>query len=280
MKRKVKLLMILNLIYYLNNFLYTYVKIKYNVINIFDLWAFLPYFLVLLTTFFIESSLSLKRDNIKVMSIIDLCIRILALFVNYYATFFKFKDNNFKASFSLEIIMVLINIFLELKIYKKTTSIEFDGEYRKFKNESIAIDSKVYKELKNEDKKSLMVNMGICKITCFAQFFLTGAIMRRFGINYRITFMMVLIILFIFYLQISYYTYNSFCTDKKALIKFYTRDNFTFFISLLILFYTEEFLYINTSSYNFILWLVAALFLAPTLYTYKKISDRYSKLKN
>jgi hypothetical protein len=275
MKRKMKLLMILNLIYYLNNFFYTYIKIKYNISGIFDLWAFSPYFLVLFTTFFMESILSQKTDIIKVMSIIDLSIRILALFVNYYAAFFKFKDNNFKLSFSLEVIMILINIFLELKIYKKIADMGSSGEYGKIKNENIAHDSKIYKELKNEDKKVLMVNIGICKIVFFTQFFLTGAIMRRFGTNYRIIFIIVLIILFIYYLQISYYTYNSFSIDKKVLIKFYTRDNSTFFISLLILLYTEEFLYINTSSYNFIIWIISALFLAPTLATYKKISDRY-----
>jgi len=33
--------------------------------------------------------------------------------------------------------------------------------------------------------------------------------------------------------------------------------------------------YINTSEYNFLLWIVAALFLVPTLNTYKMIAEKY-----
>jgi phosphatidylglycerophosphate synthase len=108
---------------------------------------------------------------------------------------------------------------------------------------------------------------------------LTGLAVRFLGERYRIAVLLIIIIIFLVYLYITFYTLNLIYKERKKFIKTYLRDNITFLICLIILFISEGVIYINTSGYNFAMWLFAALFLAPTFSTHKIISDRFCKIK-
>ncbi|NLZ35014.1 MAG: hypothetical protein GX889_08980 [Clostridiales bacterium] len=106
---------------------------------------------------------------------------------------------------------------------------------------------------------------------------MTGTIMRAFGPKYVWLFALIIIIAFIVYIYISFNTLKNIYKDRKKFLEAFYINNLNFIISLVILFISEGIVYINTSEYNFIVWIVAALFLVPTFDTRKKISEKYGK---
>lgn len=162
---------------------------------------------------------------------------------------------------------MLSNIVLEIIMSKKMRDMPHD----KKDNETDYFISN------SEDIPILLQNMGAIKILFWVIFFMTGTIMRAFGPKYVWLFALIIIVAFIVYIYISFNTLKNIYKDRKKFLEAFYINNLTFIISLVILFISEGIVYINTSEYNFIVWMVAALFLVPTFDTRKKISEKYGK---
>ncbi len=124
--KKIKALFIVNLLYYVNNFIYVFAKLNFKIEGILALWTFTPFFFVLFSTFVMEDKSAKGVKSVKAISRIDLIIRIAALFANYAATVYTLKDLNFKILILIEIILMLSNIVLEIIMSKKMRDMPHD----------------------------------------------------------------------------------------------------------------------------------------------------------
>jgi len=119
MKNMIKKLLALNIIYYLNNYLYVFLESKYGIDGFIGLWSFSPYIFILFTGFIMESSFRKTYKKIKEKAILDMLLRVVALFINYYITTFQLGSLIFNLLIGLEISIMSVNIFLEIKMYKE-----------------------------------------------------------------------------------------------------------------------------------------------------------------
>ena len=295
MKNRISILIVLNIVYYINNFLYTFVKVIFGINGILEFWAFSPYFFIFFTTFVAESSYSKVFNKIKIEARIDLCLRIIAMFVNFYISTLKFGEVWFKLFIFLELLLMSINIYLELRMYnisnkfisnnkiledeilsKEELNMVIEDYYFNDKINLLNSGMDAKKEIKETFKLSSLV--GYSKVLLYVLIVGIAPGVRFAGENYRILMLLIIFIIFTLYIYIACKKLSLFYKDEKVLKKIFIRDNISCFLGLCVLYISEGILYINTGSFNLFIYLISAVFLAPTIYTNKEITLKFHQI--
>lgn len=221
MKNRIRALIVLNIIYYTNNLLYAVTKVRFGVSGILELWAFSPFFLIFLTTFVAEDNYRKIFNKIKNKARMGVALRIIAMFMNFYMTGFKFGEFWFGLMIFLELFIMGINIYLEVRMYNISD---------KFTSDNIALEDELLskKEVKGIikdyyfggkvkeanlsiwEKKERRDNFKIISLAGYSRTLLYTLIIliapgvRFAGENYRIFMLLMILIIFNLYISITY----------------------------------------------------------------------------
>jgi len=118
MKKSIKTLIIFNLLCYFSYLLYTYAQLKVGITGWWVITAILPYLLVLCSAFIVFHE-DRKFKILKIEAAIDLFVRIIALFINFTLKVIVKYSVWFNLIILAMLVLFLLNIYLEKKMYKK-----------------------------------------------------------------------------------------------------------------------------------------------------------------
>jgi hypothetical protein len=275
MNKKLKILLILNIISYLIMTILSVVIIndifpKFDLITKFTL-GISPYILITCTSFILASDRFLEFKSIKIEAIIDWVVRIIAfvIIINY--------SKHFK-SLSLALAFVafsfIVNTIIEYRINKKLISIKD----RKSNGEKIEI---TYEEKCNLNAMVKAASSGLILIIIFPGFSLSVPLIKNMeGATAATGYIPIIIsiVVFIRLITSSYENYIMFYLDKKYAKKIYTRDIIFASIGFMICF-ISAFFKMSYEAYSYI-FLGGLLLLLPMIGTVRKMSLRVKKVKD
>lgn len=125
MKKPIKILFILNIISYLNNFLFSNIhtynpKLLNNNFLLYGFWCLSPYILTFITSFILSSDTNPEYEVFKKEALIDWFLRILSYFLVFQEFNFKLlsKEHIYQQISLLS--LFILSIFLEYRIYYKS----------------------------------------------------------------------------------------------------------------------------------------------------------------
>ncbi|CAM2888617.1 hypothetical protein HAHI6034_01505 [Hathewaya histolytica] len=294
MEKIVLRLIFLNIVYYLNNFLYVFIDKQFGIDGFLVFWAFSPYILIILSGLLLENLHLKTLKKVRKIVVIDLVLRVVSVFINYYSTSFKFKNINFISLILVEIIIMLINIFLEFKIYRhvKYSSKNEEEEYTPLSNEEskdiiqkyYIDDNFDYSNSNIEDRKEidklfrLIKLVGYSTVMVYSFPIIISLGLRILGERYRLAVLFIVVIIFFINLYLNYIKLTLYYIDEKMCKKIYIRDNVSVIIGILILFIYDGIININTGGYNIFIYIISCVFFAVPILTNKKISIKFHKI--
>jgi hypothetical protein len=274
MNKKLKILLILNIISYLIMTILS-VVIRNDIFAKFDLitkftLGISPYILITCTSFILASDRFLEFKSIKIEAIIDWVVRIIAfvIIINY--------SKHFK-SLSLALAFVafsfIVNIIIEYRINKKLISIKD----RRSNGEKIEI---TYEEKCNLNAMVKAASSGLILIIIFPAISLSVPLIQNMEGGTATGYIPVIlsIIVFIRLITSSYENYIMFYLDKKYAKKIYTRDIIFASIGFMICF-ISAFFKMSYEAYSYI-FLGGLLLLFPMIGTVRKMALRVKKVKD
>lgn len=242
-----------------------------------------------------ESSFKKTYKKIKRKAILDMLLRVVALFINYYITTFEFGSLMFNLLIGLEISIMSVNIFLEIKMYKEINliienkrHIEQDiltnEEMKTVIKDYYHLDKSIFRNLDIDkryeiDKVFKLISLvGTTMVLIYVLYFSIIISFMFIGKEYRIVPSIIIFIAFIIYQYLNYIKLNLFYKDNKLANKVYFRDGILFTVGLSILYVSEAIIYINMSGFNIICFIFSALFILPSILTNKTISKEFHKV--
>ncbi|PRR80304.1 hypothetical protein [Clostridium vincentii] len=123
-KKDIRTLIILNFLAYINNFLFSYGctlandNLRGNSL-VFGIWALSPYIFLVGTSFIIATDNKKEYKIFKKEAIADWIIRFIACCVVFRDFNFKFLSFEYITQQGIVFLLLMINIILEIRMYKK-----------------------------------------------------------------------------------------------------------------------------------------------------------------
>jgi hypothetical protein len=118
MDEKLKKLMLINILFYINIFIVIILSNTSGLEDIAAVWFFTPFMLILFTTSMVESSRVKQFNQLKKLSNLDFVLRCIIVVVNFLAIS-GIVELPFHHLIVLGIIFMTLNVYLEWKIYKQ-----------------------------------------------------------------------------------------------------------------------------------------------------------------
>lgn len=115
MKRSIKILIFLNILFYVNLFVLSYRISLLGMKQVNPLWLVTPYFFAFILIFPLSRQFKIKR----IYGYIDFGIRFLAIIINYIGGNQQFSSKNYTILISIVVIIFIINILIEIFLYRK-----------------------------------------------------------------------------------------------------------------------------------------------------------------
>lgn len=124
MKKSIKILIILNLITYINTFLFwfVYTYAKEDLVRhwgVLGAWILSPLLFITITTFILATDNKEEYKIFKKEAIADWIIRFVSICIVFREFNFKFLSYEYIIQQSIVVILLIINMILELKMYNK-----------------------------------------------------------------------------------------------------------------------------------------------------------------
>ena len=221
MKKIVVRLIKINIIFYINNFLYAFIKTKFDISGLISLWAFSPYFILLFSGIVVDASIRKELSGIRKKAIFDLLLRTVAMFINFYATTFNFGAVAFNLLILAELMVMTINLYLEISIYKyvkefidKNKVLEqkilSEEEIKNILEDYYLKDKVMFSNLETEERKNLDNIFKVNAISGFSMvclsilFIWSTLIVRIAGERYRFVFFIFLLCILAGYIYNRY----------------------------------------------------------------------------
>lgn len=294
MKKKTKSLMVINLLFYLNNFVVIILTSIFGLEGLGALWFFSPFIFIFFTTTMIESTNKDILKPVKRIALIDFILRIIFVFINYFTIIEMF---NIKTTYIIviNIIFLVANFLIELKMHKliclyssRKEKIEDDllsiNEIDDLLDDYYSSKQSILKDKKPEEKEEINNVYKVTSIVGYSYvliFFLIGGVLfgfEFFGEKYRHVTLFIAFILLVIYFYFTNLKIFLFYKDRSQSKKVELRDNITFLIGLSIIYILQGYVHIGTGTFNFLGILIALTFFLPTISTNKNISSRFHKV--
>lgn len=278
MKKAVKMLMGINLISYVNNFLFSYAysnKIINSTMIALGVWALTPYLLATISSFILATD---NKEGFKIFkkeAIADWIIRIISYFVVFQQFNFGFMSREYTIQQVVVALLFVMNLILEFKMYNKAAAYIYDKKKNE-DEEKVSEDEK--QNIKNMGKATTMGVTSMIVVTCVS---MSVSQTTHVGGSQgsRLIAFVTAIGCFIWFLKASYEKCQLFYLNKELAKRISIRDGFyatTGFIfcllSALDVFGAENFIY-SLSVF------VGILSLYPTIQTSRKMGLRYKKIR-
>ena len=282
MKKAVKLLMVLNLMSYISSFAFAFISAYDKIVLKSDvslevIWVLSPFVFLIATSFILVTDYKDEYKILKKEATIDWIIRLVSCCVVFQEFNFKFLSSKFIIQQVILVSLLIINIYLEYKMYKKAK------KYVHIKKENME-DERISEEEKHNIREiGEASTLGMTSFFIFAGFGM-GSIKTHIDIKSPDLFMMLVIFVsiytFIWFLFANYRKCYLFYLDKTLAKRIFVRDALYASLGYTIVFMSAfGFFGIDTlleSSVAFI----GILLLYPTICTDRKMGLRYTKVKD
>lgn len=282
MKKSVKILIILNLITYISSFLFSffYTYAKEDLVRhwgVLGVWTLSPLLFITITTFILATDNKEEYKIFKKEAIADWIIRFVSTCIVFREFNFKFLSYEYIVQQSIVVILLIINMILEFKMYKKAKAY-IPAEKNDYDREKIS-----------EDEKQNIRNMGMATTTGLVSFLVfTGLGLSILESTHtyenvfpRVGSLVFSVGVFLWFLQKNYEKCKIFYLDKSLAKKVFKKDAIYTAVGFMICFFIEV---LKLSSFMpqykiyFSHYIIAILFLYPTIKTNRKMALRYRKV--
>lgn len=294
MDKKIKRLMLVNILFYINNFIVIILSNTSGLEDIAAIWFFTPFVLILFTTAMVESSRGKQFNQLKKLSFLDFVLRCIIVVVNFLAIS-GIVELPFHYLIVLGIIFMTLNVYLEWKIDKQIhlhhlqnnkdeglpTKKDLDDLCEDYATDQSILYNKSPNE--KEEIKSIYRSVFFVGYSYVLIFLLIGIgtfAFNFFGEKNRIIILIIAFLLLGIYFYLTNKKFTLFLTDRNQRKKISLRDNITFIIGLSIIYILQGYIHIGTGTFNFLGIFVAIIFFIPTIQTNQLIRDEFYKINN
>ena len=251
MKKKIRRIINLNIVCYLNNLIYLFVSNSIKIEGIMQLWILSPFIFLTLTSVLMETKYHKEHLYIKKHAVIDFIIRFLGACVA-----FSEINLNFEVKIILTIIFFIVNMIIEFIMLNKEDMMTY--------NENKIKKSK-YKVNKTNIAKLQLIGVysyiGIIMLISIA----TGIYGYR-GMSIKIVLLMILI--FLIFAIVEYKKITGYYLEKNVIRKLLIRNIVPFLVG--VLFYIGLKIVFDREGYD-ISTLFLILSMAPSIETTRDI---------
>ncbi|SHI11304.1 hypothetical protein [Clostridium intestinale] len=292
MKKKFSRLFIINILFYLNNFLYLIFGLKIESNSLQQAWSITPLIFIAIVYDFMDY---LWKNNlsIKNKSIVDFIIRILAFLAVLYS-----DENKMIFFILLMILMTITNILIEFDIKKDINNNNYYKDIKEFdlyENEKLDNLIKRYYYYKNVDLDKcnldnryevdkmfkLEKNETYSKWISFCLMYINLATSDLFKGKIKFFIGVVLLISFFVYIRTSQEKFSYFYKDDKILKIKNIRNNVFLFIGMSTLYIMKVFIIGNTLfelSFKSEMWIlvIAVLLFSFSLNESQQILNKFT----
>lgn len=293
MKKKFSILFIINILFYLNNFLYLIFSSEVKKGILYDLWIISPVILVVLSFNLIEYSYKNKL-GIKNKSITDFVIRVLACIAVFYS-----KESQIIFFSVTNLIMLITNILVEVDIMKEIRNNNYYKDVKEvnlYENEKLDNLIKRYYYYKNMDLDKCDIDNRyevdkmfrlekmekIANKITFWLLYTPIIFLDDFQVRGKIIFGAILLISFFIYLYLSREKFRYFYKDNIKLNQKNIINSILLFVGVTVIYIIKGFIYegnLIDLSLKYELWIIISFgAIASSLSTYesKEVLNRYS----
>lgn len=278
MKKNIKILMLLNMINYISNFLFTFVfayankALKEHSVLL-GIWGLTPYAILTVTSFILATDYKEEYKTFKKEAIFDWIIRAISCVVVFQEFTFSFLSLEYVIQQIILIVLLVINISLEYKMYQKLK------KYVLIKKETNSIEKISEEEKQNIREIGQATTLGT---VCFYIFCAVGISvpLTSEGVDdlYKLIAIIVSFCSFVWFLYENYQKCNLFYLDKQLAKKTFIRDSIYASIGFILCFITALNLFKTTHIIHFYITFIGILCLYPTIRTNRKMGLRYKKI--
>lgn len=269
--------MLINLINYVSNFAFSYAysnKLINSSMIALGIWALTPYLLATISSFILATDYREELKVFKKEAIADWIVRVISCVVVFQEFKFGFMSKEYIVQQAILVLLLLINIYLEFRMYSKAKAYIYVKKEAK-KNEIISEDEK--QNIKNMGKA---VFLGLISLIIVSAISMSVPSTTHIGAG-KVSNIFAIIIstsTFLWFLHSSCEKCRLFYLDKALAKRTFLRDGFYattgFVICLLATFEVlgDYHLIYNVSTF------IGILFLYPTIRTNRKMAMRYKKV--
>ncbi len=286
LKKDMKVLIIMNLLAYLNSIIFsnTYTLVGDNLKEnwiIYGIWGLSPYVFITITTFIIAGDYKKEYKVFRKEAIVDWIIRFISFCTAFQEFDFKFLSFHHIFQQCIIILLLIISIALEVRMYKiaiKNNSLkeEYDGKKDILLNEKI--------DVENIGKATMK---GVNSF--YAYVFCVGIIISLFKLYnspiHRVIIVLFSIMFFCCFLKVNLEKCRLVYIDKNMANKIF-KNNAIYSVIGFIVFITITLISLNISNNsnykviaNSVALIIQILFLYPTIQTNRKIGIRYREIQ-
>lgn len=292
MKKKFSILFIINILFYLNNFLYLIFGLKMESDSLKQAWSMVPLIFIAIVYDFMDYSWK-NNLSIKNKSIVDFIIRILAFLAVLYS-----DENKMIFFILLMILMTITNILIEFDINKDIHNNNYYKDIKEFdlyENEKLDNLIKRYYYYKNVDLDKcdidnryevdkmfkLEKNEKYSKWIAFCLMYVNLVTADLFKGKIKFFIGVVLLISFFIYTRKSQEKFDYFYRDDKILKRKNIRNNIFLFIGMFTLYIMKVFIIGNTLfqlSFKSEMWIlvIAVLLFSFSLNESQQVLNKFS----
>ncbi|MGO5008475.1 hypothetical protein [Bacillus wiedmannii] len=267
MKKAMRILVILTIIMYINNFVFAYINSYKTLTGISTLWSISPYLLLTLSSFILASDYKKEYLIVKKEARISMVLKILACIVAFYNYKFEIGSIEYFVRFIILFILFIANMIIEIKMYK------IGKNY-------VPINQKDEFQVVTERDKWNMKKYGRASTLGLTSFmlFTAGGMNIVFITQVNKFYSLICICIFIVFLKMNYDKNRLAFVDQLLGKRIFYRDMFFATIGFIYNFIIAfKLLPVNEMITNTAL-IVGVLFLYPTITTNRKISIKYQEI--
>ncbi|SUY48069.1 Uncharacterised protein [Clostridium putrefaciens] len=277
MKRSVKIVMLINLINYVSNFAFSYAysnKLINSSMIALGIWALTPYLLATISSFILATDYREELKVFKKEAIADWIVRVISCVLVFQEFKFGFMSKEYIVQQAILVLLLLINIYLEFRMYNKAKAYIYVKKEAK-KNEVISEDEK--QNIKNMGKA---VFLGLISLIIVSAISMSVPSTTHMGAG-KVSNIFAIIIstsTFLWFLHSSCEKCRLFYLDKSLAKRIFLRDGFYATIGFVIcLLATFEVLGAYHLIYN-VSTFIGILFLYPTIRTNRKMAMHHKRV--
>lgn len=269
MQNKIKYLIKLNIINYINNFLYSFVLSLKGVDGYLSLWSISPLIFLTLTSFILATDNKPEYKIFKKEALLDFIVRVIGCGVGFLNYRVKFLSYGFILRMSIIFLLMIINLFIEYRIYKKSKDYTLTEENKNVNNIS-------FNFTQSSLNKGKAATIGLITFYVYTASVLSMVLITPSIQNYNI----FTIPLFVIFICFNYLKLDLYFADKIAMMKRFYKDSFFALIGFLINFIVSFNVVDNNNSVKNLCVLIGVLTLYPTIKTNREIAKEYRKEVN
>ncbi|KFN01417.1 putative membrane protein [Bacillus clarus] len=262
-----KILMVLNVLNYLNNFVFMYVNGFMVLEGPTAMWFVSPLLFLTLTSFILATDYKIEYQIFKKEALFDYIIRVIAAVIAFFNYKFEFFSFEYILRFTLVLLLFIASIVLEYGMLRKVKS-------------NVGTIEKNTEDVVTEEEKQNIRKMGKAVRLGVTSFFLVtaGAMNVTVVANLHMYYIAISIGVFIVFLRMNYTKVKLLYLDKNLKKRIYIRDSlyaclgfiFNVFIAIGIFSFGEGEQTLGI--------LIGCLSLYPTIRTNRKIALRHKHI--